>query len=272
MSSAEFRSYGAQWIAGGILVGAAILKAADVIPSHQYTAGFSATWLFIALSQYELFLGMWLLSGLAKTGGWLVAVSTFAVFAGVGLWHLQLGQVNCDCFGSLPVRTWQAVALDVTVLLILGFAWPKSWRFTLKPTALFLGNYLAVLAIWTVAAIAIFGSTDVAVAKLRGDSLVAVPAAVEYGSIPAGETGSATVVFYNFTDREIRLLGGTADCSCTAIDDMPTSVPPGGEKSVVIRFQVPLEPGITTRNAQIWTDLKTVRTVRLTLTARSVTP
>src|SRR5262249_25600717 len=53
---------------------------------------FSKPELQLAVIEFELFLGVWLLSGKRRTGSWVVSVATFACFAGISLYQGLIGQ------------------------------------------------------------------------------------------------------------------------------------------------------------------------------------
>ena len=66
---------------------------------------------------------------------------------------------------------------------------------------------------------------------MRTERLSVHPPLIDMGHGAPGETREATVELTNRTDQPIRLIGGTADCSCTVIGDLPVTIPPGEARS-----------------------------------------
>ena len=101
-----------------------------------------------------------------------------------------------------------------------------------------------------------------------GESLGA-PSYVDFGSAKPGEKLEQQVEIRNWTDKPVRLIGGTSDCSCVTTSTMPLTVPPGEKLSVAIHLKVPSsDAGAFTRTASIWTDCDQMRTINLRLGCR----
>src|SRR5262245_11117104 len=89
-----------QWVTsrvlGLLLLVAAGLKAYGVAVEPVGSAGlFSAPGFQIAVVQFEIVLGVWLLWGIKPVGAWAAAVATFACFAGVSFYLGWEGQTSC---------------------------------------------------------------------------------------------------------------------------------------------------------------------------------
>jgi len=86
---------------GAVLFAAGSLKAYDMLvdPLGEQGVFGSREWQ-IALIAVELFLGGWLLSGLARQYVKLAALSFFTAVGGVALWQIVRGTPSCSCFGS----------------------------------------------------------------------------------------------------------------------------------------------------------------------------
>ena len=233
-------------------------------------------WVNLAAVQFEFLLGVWLLSGRNRPAAWLVAVVTFTGFAAVSAWGGYVGQTSCGCFGAVPLRPWWAFGLDAAVLLALltagrpGAADGAAPGTAARPAAAFLLNVGLALGCWTAVVAATLGTTDAAVAYVRGDRVFVRLATVEYGAIPAGGTGAARVEVVNLTAGAVRVVGGTSDCSCTAVADLPAEVPAGGSVVVAVRLKAPDTAGNFSRTAWLWTDAPGHRSLPLLLVARSV--
>ena len=77
-----------------------------------------------------------------------------------------------------------------------------------------------------------YGSPQAALARLRGDKLTAEPSFIDFGAIESGQTFDTSIAVRNWTDRPIRLVGGTSDCSCIATDGLPATIEPGEVQSI----------------------------------------
>ena len=70
-----------------------------------------------------------------------------------------------------------------------------------------------------------FGSVPAAIAYFRGDRVSVRPRLVEIGDGAPGEIRLGTVEVTNWTDETVRIFGGTSDCSCTVLGDLPVTIP-----------------------------------------------
>ena len=70
-----------------------------------------------------------------------------------------------------------------------------------------------------------------------------------------GSVLDANAIIRNISNHPIRLVGGTSDCSCTSIRDLPVSIGPGESASVGIQMNVlPAESGRLSRTVTLRTD------------------
>src|SRR5437667_10683941 len=89
-------------IVGGLLLTAAALKLHGLRVGAVSSLGILAAPEFqVAVVEFEIFLGIWLLSGKGAIGAWLTALGTFATFAAVSAYQGSIGQATCGCFGRL---------------------------------------------------------------------------------------------------------------------------------------------------------------------------
>ncbi len=80
----------------------------------------------VATAEWELVLGLWLLSGAALYGAWLAAIGTFLGFAIVSAYFGWIGVAGCGCFGAIKTSPWTAFAVDVVAILALLIWRPRS--------------------------------------------------------------------------------------------------------------------------------------------------
>lgn len=107
---------------GIILITAAILKGYQLLtePTVEVTI-WSQRWFLILQVEFELFLGIWLVSGIMKRAAWLAALSCFVLFSGVTLYKGITGADSCGCFGSVKVNPWVTL-LAIDLPAVLGLA------------------------------------------------------------------------------------------------------------------------------------------------------
>jgi hypothetical protein len=264
---------------GVLLLAAAALKLHGLAIDPAGRSGlFSAPEWQVAVVEIEILLALWLLSGNRPIGSWITALLAFGSFAVASFYQGWIGYASCGCFGRVEVNPWLTFGLDVCVLAALIVGRPDlqllraSPRSALGTALLPLGGGVigttAVLALLVGAAHLSFGSSQAALAYLRGERLSVSPRLLEMGEGHAGETLDAAVELRNWADKPIRVYGGTSDCSCVATDDLPLSIPPGEARSVRVRIRLPRADGLFNRTAYLITDDEQTRTLIFRLTGQ----
>lgn len=266
-------------ILGCLLIAAASLKlyGTNVTPFAQYGRLLNPTIQFAAI-EWEIVLGIWLLTGRKPLGAWLAALFTFLLFASVSFYLGAMGQNSCGCFGSLRASPWHAFAVDVAALVLLGIARPNfralrgfsraRWRAAMLHGAGAIAIAAALGAGSAGLAVLIFGSPDAALARLRGERISIQPRLVDIGSGQPGQTVEAKIEVVNRLDRSMLIEGGTSDCSCLAIQDLPLTLAPGEAHHVSVRIRLPDTPGYLNRKAYLWTDCPGAQRVLFGLTGK----
>jgi hypothetical protein len=221
---------------------------------------------------WELALGAWLLSGRAAPAAWLASVGTFGLFAAVSGYHGWVGVADCGCFGAIKTNPWVAFGIDVTALGLLAVGRPRweaaDWRGPARVGLRWAGGVALVLATLAGVGTVVAGSPQKALAWLRGDTVTA-DGYLDFGAGPVGEKLVATATVRNWTDRPVRLIGGTSDCSCTTTDDLPVTIPPGGEAAVPVTLKIPAtNRGQMTRTVMLRTDCPRRPVVKLRVGCR----
>ncbi len=75
-----------------------------------------------ALIAWEIFLGLWLISGAFPKAAQRVAIGCSSLFACYTLFEALAGKIDCGCFGQVRVNPWFTFVLDVAILLALRFS------------------------------------------------------------------------------------------------------------------------------------------------------
>ena len=258
-------------VLGGLLLTAAALKLGgrDVSAVPQ-VGGFSAPWVQVAAAEWEIVLGLWLLSGVHRRPAWLAAVATFAGFAVVSGYLGSTGVASCGCFGAIHASPWWAFGVDIIALGLLAVGRPRGGEGQPWPRGALVGAAVALALVGVSAGVGTlaYGSPESAVARLRGDTLYVDSDFISFGDGTAGQSLTAEVRVRNLSSSPVRLIGGTSDCSCVTTSDLPTTLAPGGDGVIPIRLKLPDNPGSFTRTASLMTDCDNQRTVWLRLGGR----
>lgn len=226
---------------------------------------FSAPAVQFFLIQYELFLAVWLLSGKFALKAWWTALLTFFAFAAVSGYQGWIGRTSCGCFGRVMLNPWYAFALDIAVLTALLFARPQQIpapdvsssraQNALRPITWAVAGIIAVSGVFVGIAFIGFGSIPAAIAHFRGEPVSMLPRTLNLGVCVPGSSQDIVIEVKNWTDKSIRLVGGTADCSCTVLHDLPALIPAKESKSVSVQMRVPTKPGTFVRTASFLVDV-----------------
>jgi len=83
--------------------------------------------------EFEIVLGLWLLSGARTRLSWMAAAAAFAGFSIVSLYKGISGEVSCGCFGSVEISPWYTLIMDSGLLGALVWFRPKSGQSTPPP-------------------------------------------------------------------------------------------------------------------------------------------
>ena len=117
-------------VAGAILVAAAVLKGYQLLTEPIISNGFWESWEFLVIQiPLELGLGIWLLCGLFRKAGWLLAAIAFGGFIGVTGYKAVTGAASCGCFGTVQVNPWiTLLAIDVPLFVLLLIFRPRGYK------------------------------------------------------------------------------------------------------------------------------------------------
>jgi hypothetical protein len=126
----------------------------------------------------------------------------------------------------------------------------------------------AILGALLAVTYAYFDSLPAAIAYLRGDRISLSPRLLDVGTGVAGDHKTVDVEVTNWTDKPIRLFGGTSDCSCTVLDDLPVTVPAKGHRVVSVHVLLKGRPGTFTRKGAFLVDDEGFQVVGFVISGR----
>ncbi len=115
-----------------VLLAAAGLKAHVLITapfeaiSPPEAESAAAWWLQIAMIESEMLFAMWLLSGIAVTRSWRLAILIFGLLGCVSVYKIVKNEVSCGCFGVLHVSPWYSLAINIAAIGLILLAPPPS--------------------------------------------------------------------------------------------------------------------------------------------------
>jgi hypothetical protein len=114
-------------IAGSLLLLASAAKFSSFVDGYWLFSGMlqDDRWIEIPLIEFELLLGIWLISGVKKEWSWRVAILTFSVFAAISLYRVAAGFKSCGCFGAISTPPQLALVMDCVIVLGLLVFRPK---------------------------------------------------------------------------------------------------------------------------------------------------
>ena len=243
-------------------------------------------WLQLLTIEVEILLGLWLLSRWQPHLAWYVTLLFFVALAAISFTLASQGQTSCGCFGKIEVNPWYTFAFNaviVAVMTILSIretlaikslrvnparvlvplsipgrgvrgegalpgAAPLSGIFQILFTTTALLGTLAV--IFTL----ITGDPWAALAKLRGETLAVSPAVTQLGEGTQGEQRTFQVQLKNYSDKPIKVVGGTTSCACIATQDLPITIPAGGTESINVKIKFSGSPGKFAHRFVLYSD------------------
>jgi hypothetical protein len=207
---------------------------------------------------WELVLGLWLIANYRPNIRWLGATVTFAVFAGLSGFLGLRGVPSCGCFGAVNTSPWWSFAVDVAALVLL-LLWRPNWtgfgqrvRAELAGTLPLAGATAVVAVVGLVAFGHLSEASDGFVARVRGDSLTVREVFVDVGAGSPGEVREGIAELTNWSNRPVRVYGGTTGCNYNILSDCPRMIPAGGSSRFRVKYRLPDEPGRSLQPAAFW--------------------
>ncbi len=106
---------------GLLLLTAAVLKGHELLTTPvKGDTLLNSRWFQIFQAEFELVMGLGLLSGLYKRLAWLASVACFSLFCCVTLYKGLSGAESCGCFGNVHVNPWTTLfAIDIPAVVLL---------------------------------------------------------------------------------------------------------------------------------------------------------
>lgn len=228
-------------------------------------------WLQVLTIEVEVLLGLWLLSRFHERLAWYVTLLFFIALAAISFTLASQGQASCGCFGKVEVNPWWTFALDagiITVMTLLSVIPNRNQGLVSVealaphgPRAIALHPILQITLMTAgllgLLALGFTLFTDdpwATLACLRGETLAVIPAVTQLGEGKAGEQRTFQVQLRNYSDKPIKVVGGTTSCACIATQDLPVTIPAGGIKAISVKINFSGTPGIFTHRFTLYSD------------------
>jgi hypothetical protein len=245
-------------VVGTVLLAAALLKAWSLFTNPPRAHGlFTQPWFLLTVAQFELFLCLWLWSGLYAAWSWRIALSTFFCFFAVSLYQALAGERACACFGPLTVAPWVMVGVDAVIVVLLALADVPTGAAQDRCVGAstldvpYKGRdrrrFAAFATIWLV--LAIGGFAGYALMPAATDLLIVSTSTLELGTVEQGSYHEATFTVRNPRSEPVTLAQIHSTCSCLSFGIDPPTVAPSGESRVVARLDLGREPEYSGRLA-----------------------
>ncbi|MFT3881507.1 MAG: DUF1573 domain-containing protein [Gemmatales bacterium] len=208
-------------------------------------------WLQVLTIEVEVLLGLWLLSGIKPALAWWTTLALFVVLTVISFTLAWQGQASCGCFGKVEVNPWYTFFFDmaivaVMVLLplvspvrkIIGEQQEVTTAHSLVNSAIFqITSTTLVIVGLVVLGFTLFTKNPWAtLARLRGETLSVQPAVTQVGEGSQGESRVFQVILQNYSEKPIRVVGGTTSCTCVATADLPLTIPAGENKTINVKI------------------------------------
>jgi hypothetical protein len=257
---------------GFMLIVASVLKLANI-----ETPGIRIeSWMTLAIVQIEIGVAFWLIFGEERRAASWFAVALFAAFASMNLIAIINDQQDCGCLGIVKVAPWKMLAFDVMLMAILiliaSQASGHAHTSTIRAFLTFLFVNLALLCMIQGIIERFFISTDAAIARLRGQTIIPIKRLINMGPLSAGTFHRVPVHIYNAESMTTQVIGGTSTCGCTAIDGLPAEINSLSNREFVIGLTVPNVPGQFESLAEYYTDNPNTPRFYVRIVGESVAP
>jgi hypothetical protein len=212
----------------------------------------------MAIIEIEVLLGLLLVSGRWEHLAWWFAFVFFVGAACVSGYLALQGVASCPCFGSLHVSPWISLTLDIVIIAMIllwrpalvaaeSAAVPARLTFVRGAQVALLFGGLGLL-LWSAAP----GNSSST--WIFRDALSVEPRLSSIGEGPRGEMRTFALSIRNNTDRPVRVVGGTYNCFCVAIESLPVVIPAGEAREISVSAQITGRDGSFVRKLELYTD------------------
>jgi hypothetical protein len=231
--------------AGLLLISAASLKAFNP-PAGDDVFAESAP-LLVAGIQLELFVGLWLASGIRPDASRLVGLAVFSGFTIFNCSKIGCGATSCACFGT-TMSPWFAFSIDLIVVALLFMFAPTI---TARTAGSEDGRWSWLSRNWFCIAFYIAVSPLLATLAWRNHPthdklpLAIWPTPINLGTLARGEAATGTFTIRNLTHEAVSLCLVETSCPCLSVTIPATVIEPDAQMRGSVRLDMVKEPRFT---------------------------
>lgn len=98
------------------------------------------------------------------------------------------------------------------------------------------------------------GDPFATLAKLRGETLSVNPPITRLGEGTVGESRTFPISLRNYSDKPIRVVGGTTSCACIASQDLPITIRAGETETIRVKIKFSGSPGKFAHRFVLYSD------------------
>jgi hypothetical protein len=233
---------------GVVLLTAAALKIQQLATdASQENSLFTSRWLLTGLVEFELALGLWLLSGAHPKQARRMALAAFAGFCFVSLYQARTGAPSCGCFGKISVKPWHTLLFDLAIEVML-WRWKPGIH---KRMSMFREGRSSIgtsvhthSRLTTIGLLIVLAGVPAAIAmnRPRAALLQSSLTALDFGTMPQGEHGEIVFWLLNPNPETVEIAYIDSSCDCFRID-LDKQIVAGGEKiRAVAHLELEKEP------------------------------
>jgi hypothetical protein len=260
---------------------AAGLKLAGFPPtslSLESLRGGGGNWGQILIAEWELVVGIWLISGWRRAAAWSVAIASVAVFVVASGYSVWAGRTSCGCLGAMKADPRLMLAIDLVALLALVVVRPSGtaiwddWKVVGPATAWLVGGAGVLSGLTLGIVILLFGSVEVGLARLRGEVVSVQLPLLDLGVLRQDEIRETSVTLMNWMDSPVLIYGATSNCDCLVTEALPVTIEPRAAGTVMVKLRAPPEPGTFFKQVTLYTDAPRARTIPARITGSVTHP
>ena len=259
---------GVRWALGLLLALAATLKAIQFVEAPPMARLGPVLWILA-----EVWMALWLVSGLTPRWAWTAALVLFGGLAGVSGWEAAAGEASCGCFGNIHVSPWITLALDAGAIVALLLTRPARanisatrGRLVGVPLAGVLAG--AVLLIYLLTRPAVGLSPAGQIATNPASTAAAGTLLADLGYVTPKSTHPLHFVLVNPSNRAMAITRIEKECGCTQLPATLPAVPPHGQLPIDGTFAAPDLHAPYAKRIVLFTDSKETPTLVLQVRAR----
>jgi hypothetical protein len=229
------------FILGLLLLVTAGLKTQAAFADSPLETGFLTNrWGVLAIAEFELFLGAWLLTNFLP---WLArgcALASFLCFLGFSIASILAGERSCSCFGNLMVSPWFALMVDVASLsALLAFQPPAD------TASVTLSSRQRIFMIFIAGLLLAIPNALALTEDARRPLLVSSEQLVDLGVLSRGECRGSTLWLTNEGTTPVEIETVESTCHCLKLEGARRTVSPSETIRTTVVLDLANEPSFT---------------------------